>query len=106
MTFTEDRETFERDIFKPPHLARMLDVAGEFTGRLDKADREWFLCAAMEQLWEMRESVKVMNDINRLWVLALEETAWVRPYWIVAISHFGVKVGTERVKSAHLRRVP
>lgn len=78
---TEDRETFEREIFRPPHLARLLDITGEFTGRLDKADREFFLTRASDMFWENRAAIKVANDIPRLWVAALQELAKGRRCW-------------------------
>lgn len=78
---TEDRETFEREIFRPPHLARLLDISGEFIGRLDKQDREYFLYRTMGNFWESRAGIKVMNDISRLWVAALQQTANERLSW-------------------------
>lgn len=100
---TDDRDKFEREIFKPPHLARMLTVSGEFTGRLDNQDREFFLAAAMDAFWEMRERIKVMNDIGRLWAAALETVASSRPRWRVFISHYGVAVGSEWVRPSQVR---
>lgn len=99
-----DRETFEATIFKPPHLARMLERFGEFTGRLDSADREFFLTSAVDRLYERREEIKTSNDVEQLWVSVLTDVAFTRPRWHVAVGHWGVAVGKEWVKSIHLRK--
>lgn len=81
MTFTEDRETFEAQLFRPPHAARMTEHAGHFTERLDKNDKNALLTMALDRFWETREQIKETQDILRLWVKALEFAAGRRPRW-------------------------
>lgn len=78
---TEDRETFEREIFRPPHLARLLDITGEFTGRLDGKDRNYFIARTMVHFWEKRAGIKVQNDISRIWAETMQQVAYARPSW-------------------------
>lgn len=80
---TTEREAFERDIFKPPHIARMLERTGEFTGRLCRQDKESFVLKAMDRFWDLRGEIKQSNDIERLWVSALRYVAFSRPKWMV-----------------------
>lgn len=101
---TEDRDAFEAAIFKPPHLVRLIDLYGEFTDRLDKNDRSYFLVRAMDRFWETRDMIKVMNDIGRLWVMALDWTAALRPRWRVDISFAGRKIGEQWATPKQLRR--
>ena len=83
VTYTEDRVTFERDIFRPPYLARMLERAGVYVGAMNQRDRDFFAQIAMEQFWWLRERVKVANDITRVWELALRYAALTRKTWKV-----------------------
>lgn len=82
MTYTEDRETFERQMLsEPPHAARLAEHAGRFVGRLDNADKEALLKIAIEEFWATRSQIKETQDILRLWVKALEYSARRRPRW-------------------------
>lgn len=81
MTFTEDRETFERQILQPPHAARLMEHAGRFVGRLDNDDKDALLRIALDQFWETRGQIKETQDILTLWVRALEYAARRRPRW-------------------------
>lgn len=81
MTFTEDRETFERQILQPPHAARLMEHAGRFVGRLDNDDKDALLRIALDQFWETRDQIKETQDILTLWVRALEYAARRRPRW-------------------------
>ena len=81
VTYTEDRETFERQMMSPPHAARLMEHAGRFIGRLDNADKEALLKDALDQFWATRDHIKEMQDILRLWVKALEHSARRRPSW-------------------------
>ena len=81
LIYTEDRETFERDMMRPPHAARLMEHAGRFVGRLDNADKDALLQTALDEFWETREQIKEMQDILRLWVKALETAARRRPRW-------------------------
>ncbi len=100
--FTEDREVFERQLFRPPHAARMSEHAGRFTSRLDDADKTALLKDALDQFWEKRSQIQQTQDILRKWIEALEYAAARRPRWQCAISHFGRKVGVEWVRGVHL----
>lgn len=82
MTFTEDRETFERQMLQqPPHAARLAERAGRFVGRLDNGDKDALLKMALDKFWETREQIKETQDILTLWVKALEFAARRRPKW-------------------------
>jgi nicotinamide mononucleotide adenylyltransferase len=81
MTYTEDRATFERDIFRPPYLARMLERAGVYVGSMRQSDRDAFSQTAMEEFWWLRDKVKDANDITRVWELALRYAALSRKTW-------------------------
>lgn len=81
MTFTEDRETFERQILQPPHAARLMEHAGRFVGRLDNDDKDALLRIALDQFWETHGQIKETQDILTLWVRALEYAARRRPRW-------------------------
>lgn len=80
--FTEDRETFERQMLRtPPHAARLAEHAGRFAGRLSKVDSNTFLTDALDQFWATREQIKETQDILKLWIKALEYAARRRPRW-------------------------
>jgi hypothetical protein len=82
LTYTEDRETFERQMFRtPPHAARLAEHAGRYIGRLTNGDKEMLLADAILQFWEMRDQIKETQDILKLWVKALEYAAKRRPKW-------------------------
>lgn len=81
MTYTEDREAFERQLLVPPHAARLMEHAGRFVGRLDNADKDALLKIALDQFWDTRSQIKETQDILRLWVKALEYAARRRPQW-------------------------
>ena len=82
VTYTEDRETFEAQLFRPPHAARMTEHAGYFVERLDKDDKNALLSDALDRLWATRGLIHETQDILRTWVEALEFAAQRRPYWI------------------------
>lgn len=81
MTFTEDRETFERQLLQPPHAARLMEHAGRFVGRLDNADKGALLQLALDHFWDTRSQIKETQDILTLWVKSLEFAAKRRPKW-------------------------
>lgn len=81
MTFTEDRETFERQMMAPPHAARLMDHAGRFIGRLDNTDKQAFLEMALDEFWARRDLIKATQDILLQWVKSLEFAAKRRPQW-------------------------
>lgn len=103
---SEEREVFEATIFRPPHLARMLDVCGEFTGRLDNQDREYVVQYAVDKLWEHRGEIDSQNSILRLWVKALNTAAYSRSGWLIAVTFAGRKTGEKWVKPGQLRVKP
>lgn len=106
MAGLNEREAFELAIFRPPHLARMLERAGEFTGRLDSQDREFYLSKAFDLMFDRRHQIQTSGDVECLWVVVLGDIAFSRPRWQVSIAHWGVAVGKEWVKPAQLRRRP
>ena len=81
VTYTEDRETFERQLFRPPHAARMTEHAGRFVERLDRDDKDALLKDALDWFWEHRGLIQETQDILRTWVKALEHAAGRRPVW-------------------------
>lgn len=82
MNYTENRDTFERQMLQtPPHAARLAEHAGRFVGRLDNADKEFLLNGALDRFWETREQIKETQDVLKLWVKALEYSARRRPKW-------------------------
>jgi hypothetical protein len=83
LIYTEDRETFERDMFRPPHMARMLEAAGRYSGRMGDKDRVAFFQLALDAFWALRDTVHVTADIQRNWDRALKTAATSRDRWIV-----------------------
>jgi hypothetical protein len=81
MKTVDDREAFERALLRPPHAARMLEHAGHFVERLDRADKEILLDWAMERLFDTREQIKESKDVLKCWIAALEYAARRRPKW-------------------------
>ena len=81
MTYTEDRAAFEHDIFRPPHLARMLEHAARYVGKLAPGDKDLLLSVAMDQFWETRNGIRKTADILRLWDTALRGAARTRDRW-------------------------
>lgn len=81
MTYTEDRETFERQMSQPPHAARLMEHAGRFVGRLDNADKDALLHVALDEFWARRDYIKDTQDILEQWVKSLEYSARRRPKW-------------------------
>lgn len=102
MTYTEDRELFERDLFKPPYTARMIARAGEYTGALNAADRSLILGMALDNFWELRDEIHTSNDVLRVWDRALARAVRSRPQWRV---WWGL-VEWRWMKSVHLGRRP
>jgi hypothetical protein len=101
MTYTEDREVFERDLFKPPYLARMLEASGRYVGRLMPEDRAALLASALDLLWDYRDDIHTSNDVTAQWDRALRNAARLRPKWLVWWNWYerrwvrGVRLGRE-----------
>ena len=81
LIYTEDRETFERQMMRPPHAARLMEHAGRFVGRLDNADKDALLQTALDEVWDTREQIETAQDILTVWVHALQYSARRRPRW-------------------------
>lgn len=79
--YTEDRETFERQMLQPPHAARLMDHAGRFIGRLSNTDKDMLLKDALDEFWARRDLIKESQGILLQWVKALEFAAKRRPRW-------------------------
>lgn len=80
--YTEDRETFERQMFStPPHAARLAERAGRFVGRLSNKDKDALLRVALDQFWETRDQINTTQDLLSLWIEALQYSARRRPRW-------------------------
>lgn len=84
LTYTEDREAFERQLFHtPPHAARMAEHAGRFVEWLGNSDKDALLLAAFDRFWETREHIHQTQDILKVWIGALKFAARRRPRWQV-----------------------
>lgn len=87
MIYTEDRATFERDMFRPPFMARLLDIAGRYAhcpaGRISADDKEELYKLALDKFWELRDTVRFSNDVYRVWENALKAAAATREKWLV-----------------------
>ncbi len=83
MTYTEDRDTFEREMFRPPHAARMLEATRRYAARMGAKDRGEFFQAALDAFWALRDTVRVTDDIRRNWERALKTAAVSRSRWLV-----------------------
>jgi hypothetical protein len=100
LTYTEDRETFEAQFFRPPFLARMLEASGKYTDGLDCKDA--FLQTALDRFWELRGKIDSAQGVMNRWHEALEYAAKTRPRWLV---HYGSALErTKWVRSARLGR--
>lgn len=83
MIYTEDRDTFEREMFRPPHAARMLEATRRYAGRMGDKDRGDFFQAALDAFWALRDTVRATADIRRNWERALKTAAQSRDRWLV-----------------------
>lgn len=81
LTYAEEREVGESDIFRPPHLARMLEEAGRYVGRMDRTAREEMLENALAHFWHYRHTIRAARDLRRNWRWALNWAALQRPRW-------------------------
>lgn len=99
MIYTEDRETFERDLFnKPPHCARLAVHIGTYTCKLSPSDAEQFVKRAVDNLWDNRGKIKTAPDILRLWIAACDSVAKSRPTWMVWVNGEWVKVRAAKLR--------
>jgi hypothetical protein len=81
MTYTEDRATFEDQIFQPPRTARLMAEASRYVSRMEAADREAFMRITFERFYELRNMLKCSDDIRRYWIVALNAAAATRQFW-------------------------
>ena len=81
MIYTEDRATFEDQMFQPPRTARMMAEAARYTSRMDSADRESFMRLTFQRFFELRDRILVASDIRKYWVEALNWAAASRSFW-------------------------
>lgn len=87
LIYTEDRETFERDIFMP-RFALLVEHASYYTRRMDNIDSCYFFETARLKFWQKRNEILDSTDILRVWVEALKQTAreeyeWELEFWCV-----------------------
>lgn len=95
-----EREAWERDIFKPPFLARMLERCGKYTDGLD--DRDAFLTSALDQFYATREKIVTSFGVLECWGDALKFAAESRSKWLV---HYGSCLESRKwVRGIHLGR--
>jgi|ERR1700674_1351916 len=81
MIYTEDRDTFARDLFRPPFLARMIEDAGRYTGRMSQEDRDWVIELALDRFWELRNTIYTSYGLRDRWIDALNYAVASRPRW-------------------------
>ena len=91
MAGLNDREAFERELSRPPHVARMMEHAGRYVKWLDKDDKNAVLEYATDRLWETRAQIKETKDLLTVWIAALDYAARRRPRWAECFSGY---VGT------------
>lgn len=96
--YTEDRDTFEAQFFRPPFLARMLERTAPYIDGLN--DKDAFLEVAFDQFWYLRNTIKDANGVVQTWEEALRYAARSRTHWLV---HYGPALElTKWVRGAHL----
>lgn len=100
MTYTEDRTTFEAQLQRPPHFARMCEHAGRFVGRLSRVDKEALIEMAYDRLWDQRDQIHETAHVLLLWIDALKAAAMTRKQWLVYYNMGGWRW----VKSSQLGR--
>ncbi len=83
MTYTEDRETFERMIAGQIHHLR--DVTADFVTGMTSVDKDAFLRIAIEAAWDHREEFKPVPGygLPQYWKRCLKYAATSRDKWRV-----------------------
>ena len=88
MAGLNDREAFERELSRPPHVARMMEHAGRYVKWLDKGDKDALLEDAVARLFDTADRIKESRDVLALWIAALEYAARRRPRWAECFSGY------------------
>lgn len=81
------------------NLARLSDLAAEWTGRLGERDRDWVTVTALNIAWQRRKAYDPRRGIVRWFEACVQEAVNQRPRWRVLTVN-----GLEWVESKHLRR--
>ena len=82
------------------NLARLSDLAAEWTGRLSSADRDWLTVTALNVAWHRRKTYDPRHGgIVRWFEACIQEAANRRSRWLVHTVN-----GLEWVEPRHLRR--
>jgi hypothetical protein len=82
------------------NLARLSDLAAEWTGRLSAADRDWITVTALNIAWQRRHLYDPRRvSIVRWFEACVQSAVDQRPRWRVHTCN-----GIEWVESKHLRR--
>lgn len=78
--YTEDRETFEREMFAQRRLAIMFEHASYYTRRMSVESSFAFFEAARIEFWKLRNEIP-NHGIFPCWYKALQRAAMTRPHW-------------------------
>lgn len=83
MNEVKERERFEQMFLRPPHIARMLERAGVYTGAMCNADRDFILERSLALYSENWKQVSTANDVAHVWESCLKRAVFTRPKWQV-----------------------
>lgn len=86
-----DWESLDRDFFKPPFLARMLERAAKYIDGLD--DKDTFLRWTLEAFETLSNEIKTSHDVIVAWDRALAGAALRRGRWLV---HYGAALENQK----------
>lgn len=81
MIYSEDRDQFLRDMFRPPFAARMTERLGPYIDGLQ--DKDAFMERAFDEFYAAREKINSAAAIVVWWEQALRAAAMSRPRWLV-----------------------
>ncbi len=81
------------------NLARLSNIAAEWTAHLSTADRDWLTVTALNIAWQRRHAYEPRRGIVLWFEACVQEAANQRPRWRVSTCN-----GLEWVSPRHLRR--
>ncbi len=81
------------------NLARLSNIAAEWTAHLSTADRDWLTVTALNVAWHRRHAYEPRRGIVLWFESCVQEAANQRPRWRVHTVN-----GLEWVSPRHLRR--
>lgn len=82
----DEREAFENVMAS--HVAKLMDFARPYVGRLCRADSEYFVERALEEAWTRRDNFEPTKaSLLMWWEGCLKAAALTRKAWCVQYSH-------------------